>query len=112
MVYFNDAFSSFEIVIHYIINYIEMVPNYKSNNIDSIIVIYYEEILLSLIQIYYKKMGYDVTVFNNPLLALQYTSNNKDRFDLTIIDYKQQIRQLEWPYKNIEFILKTEYIFN
>ena len=49
MVYFNYAFSSFEIAILYIINYIEIVPNYKSNNIASIIVVYYEEILLSLI---------------------------------------------------------------
>ena len=112
MVYFNYAFSSFEIAILYLINYIEIVPNYKSNNIASIIVVYYEEILLSIIQIYYKKMGYDVTGFSNRLLALEYTSNNKDKFDLTIIDYKQQIRQLEWSYKNIEFILKTEYIFN
>ena len=33
-------------------------------------------------------MGYDVTGFSNRLLALEYTSNNKDRFDLTIIYYK------------------------
>jgi hypothetical protein len=33
-------------------------------------------------------MEYDVMGFSNPLLALKHTSNHKDRFDLTIIDYK------------------------
>lgn len=33
-------------------------------------------------------MGYVVTGFSNPLLALDYTSNHKDRFELTIINYK------------------------
>ena len=47
MICFNYAFSSFEIFIFFITNYIEIVTKYKSNNNDSIVVIVVVVIVLN-----------------------------------------------------------------